>query len=182
MQGYLLLGTAGIRSHYEMRNEEKLEKLTYQSILDAVQDTCPRLMDTVLAGISQGERREVSRQTQRDSTLISQRNNHSQMLVAVYLKVWEAAKGVYSFTQRCGMSMSYNWAQNTLDTICTSALDKAANYFSSGACLLVYDNFHLPFMVKHQRAGHLSVTDNGTTATPTGRWSGCKQWSAPREH
>ncbi|KAG8710510.1 hypothetical protein FRC09_000095 [Ceratobasidium sp. 395] len=134
-------------------DEEKLERLTYQSILDAVQDTCPRLMD-MLAGISQGERREAS-----------QRNNRSQMLLAVYLKGREAAKGAFSFTQRCGVSMSYNWAQNTLNIICNSALDKAASYFSSGACLLVYDNFRLPFMVKHQRADHLSATDNGTAAT-----------------
>ncbi|KAG8710151.1 hypothetical protein FRC09_000278 [Ceratobasidium sp. 395] len=160
----------------EVIDEEKLESLTFQSILDAVRDSCPRLMD-MLVEIAQVERQRASRQTKKDSTFavvlfisslsyqVSQKNNRCQMLVAVYLKAREAAKGVYSLTQRCGMSMSYNWAQKTLDTICDAALDRAANYFSSGACLLVYDNFRLPFMVKHQRADHLSATDNGTTAT-----------------
>ncbi|KAG9084689.1 hypothetical protein FS749_005034 [Ceratobasidium sp. UAMH 11750] len=160
----------------EILDDSKLKELTFQSILDSAEQRCPCFMD-MLSSISQGTHQREGRQTHKDSTFcivlfisalsyqISQRNNRTQMLVGVYLKAKGAPKSLFSLFQHCGMSMGYTWAQTTFDKVSSEAMRRAVEHFASGACLITYDNFRLPFKVKHQRSDHLSATDNGTTAT-----------------
>ncbi|CUA76197.1 Bifunctional uridylyltransferase/uridylyl-removing enzyme [Rhizoctonia solani] len=87
------------------------------------------------------------------------------MFVTVYLKAKSAPKSLYMFLQQCGLSLSYDWAENMLKTVSAAALNRAAEAFAGGACILVYDNYRARFGIKHQQMNHMTATDNGTTAT-----------------
>ncbi|KDN41357.1 hypothetical protein RSAG8_07472, partial [Rhizoctonia solani AG-8 WAC10335] len=160
----------------ELVNDETLKELTFDNLYGAVKTSCPRLLDTLLE-IPKGTRQEEGRQNDRDSTFsivlfisalsyqISQRNNRTQMFVAVYLKAKSSPKSLYMFLQHCGLSLSYDWAENMLKSVSAAAMDRAAKAFADGACILVYDNYRARFGIKHQRMNHMTASDNGTTAT-----------------
>ncbi|CCO37563.1 hypothetical protein RSOLAG1IB_12183 [Rhizoctonia solani AG-1 IB] len=160
----------------QLVNEETLRELTFDSILDAVKECCPRLMDMLLI-VAQPKRKEEGRRAEKDSIFsvvqiisslsyeISQRNNRTQMFTAIYLKAKNAPKSVYTMLQHAGLSLSYSWAEEMLKTISRQAVEKMVKVYEEGACVFIYDNYRIPHGIKHQRIGHLSVTDNATTAT-----------------
>lgn len=84
------------------------------------------------------------------------------MFFCVYLKAKGALKSINALLQHCGLSLTYNWAQNAVKTISKEAMLKAITAYEEFPCVFMYNNLRVPFPVKHQRSGNLSATDNGT--------------------
>ncbi|KEP45848.1 hypothetical protein V565_236600 [Rhizoctonia solani 123E] len=158
----------------EVVNEESLKGLTFDAITDEVQANAPTLY-SMLVNMCESTRQEKN--TQKDSKFcvtlfvnalafqLSHKNNQMQKLICIYLKAKGVPKSCFSFFQKAGLSLSYEWSRKALEHISAAAMDKAIAVFDSKPCISVYDNIRLAQAVKHERASHKTVTDNGTAMT-----------------
>ncbi|KEP45875.1 hypothetical protein V565_234490, partial [Rhizoctonia solani 123E] len=96
---------------------------------------------------------------------LSNKNNQMQKPIYIYLKAKGVPKSYFFFFQKAGLSLSYEWSRKALEHISAAAMDKAIAAFEDKPCISVYDNIRLAQAVKHERASHKTVTDNGTAMT-----------------
>ncbi|KDN40896.1 hypothetical protein RSAG8_07764, partial [Rhizoctonia solani AG-8 WAC10335] len=158
----------------EVVNEESLKSLTFDAITEEVQTNAPTLYG-MLVKICESTRQEKN--TRKDSKFcvtllinalafqLSHKNNQMQKLICIYLKAKGVPKSCFFFFQKAGLSLSYEWSRKALEHISAAAMDEAIAVFDSKPCISVYDNIRLAQAVKHERASHKTVTDNGTAMT-----------------
>ncbi|CAE6447780.1 unnamed protein product [Rhizoctonia solani] len=158
----------------EVVDAESLKKLTFDAISEDVQTNAPQLY-SMLMSVCKSPRQEKN--TQKDAKFsvtllinalayqLSNKNNQMQKLICIYLKAKGVPKSCFFFFQKAGLSLSYEWSRKALDQISAAAMEAAIAVFEDRPCITVYDNIRLAQAVKHERASHKTVTDNGTAIT-----------------
>ncbi|KAG8712666.1 hypothetical protein FRC08_014244 [Ceratobasidium sp. 394] len=93
------------------------------------------------------------------------RFNRLQKHLILYFLAKHVLKSLYSLFNKCGYTLSYAWANNTIAALSAEALVRMKDAVKNHAMFWIHDNHWLATPIKAQHGDRHTVTDNGTTMT-----------------
>ncbi|KAG9081188.1 hypothetical protein FRC06_005743 [Ceratobasidium sp. 370] len=93
---------------------------------------------------------------------LNRRNNKLQTLLGVYIHAKKTDKFVHNLCHQSGVTMSYHWSTDFVTHLKDAKKAQAIALAATKPIAFMHNNIRMPFKVRSERNGHMSVTDNGT--------------------
>ncbi|EJD46171.1 hypothetical protein AURDEDRAFT_164831 [Auricularia subglabra TFB-10046 SS5] len=157
---------------------DSLLAISMDGVVSDLEENCPHLVQSLTSALSgkntarrTGDRNALHRRNMIGvfgSMILfarSQRQNQLQRKLAVYFKAKGTPKKVFDFLQSIGLTMSYKWTLDSIDSLADAAMADMRAWVATQAAIINMDNVLLVYPVQSQRIQNRTETINATACT-----------------